>query len=118
MPARTPWSRMRFWSLTAALILWALIAVTYVSALAYEGDFRAFPEFWLTTFAALVASTGFIGALIRDQIVEAVKGNAQALEDLPLHIADYGDRREVAGHQLAARVSDNQRRRGSLHPID
>lgn len=110
------WSRMRTYTLITTVVCIGICTTMYISSVAYTGTFSAPEEFWLLIFAAVVAAVGYIGAHIRDQIVDAVRANAQTLEDLPLHITDYGDRREIAGHKLVQRVTDAQRHR--LHTVD
>lgn len=111
-----PWSLMRSCSLIAAVACGIVASAAYIAAIAYKGDFSAGEEFWLVVFAASTATIVHIAACVRDQIVHELRQSAQALEDLPLHISDYGDRREIAGHQLVKRVADVQRQR--LHTVD
>lgn len=112
----TPWSRMRFWSLIVVIACGILIAGTYLSATAYEGRFKSSPEFWMLCFAGTVAAVGAIGAHVRDHILVGQRALMRAIEDMPLHIMDYGDRREVAGHKLAMGVAKVQRR--GLNPVE
>lgn len=114
MPAQ--WSPMRLFSLIVIIACTGLAGAIYLSSLAYTGDFRAGPEFWLLVLTGVTGAMAHIAAYIRDQIVGELKPLRQEVGDLPLHIVDYGDRREVAGHQLATRVGAQQRR--GLNPVD
>jgi hypothetical protein len=114
MPAQ--WSRMRLISLIATLFCAGLAGAIYVSSVAYTGDFDGTEEFWLLIFSGVVAAIAYFAAHVRDEIVDHIRPIRQEVDDLPLHIADYGDRREVAGHQLAARVGGQQRR--GLNSVD
>jgi len=111
MPSRTPWSRLRIASLAACLACFLLASAAYISSMYYTGDFDGTAEFWAVFLAGLAAFISFLAALVRDQVVAEVRPLRQYMDDLPLHIMDYGDRREVSGHKLAARVTETQNRR-------
>jgi hypothetical protein len=106
---------MRLFSLIIALACTGLAGAIYLSSHAYTGDFRGGPEFWLLVLAGLTGVIAHVAAYVRDQIVDELRPLRQEVGDLPLHIVDYGDRREVAGHQLATRVGARQR---GLNPVD
>ena len=114
---RTSWSRMRSLSLFAFLVFTVLVGGTYVSSIAYTGEFKSSPEFWLLVLAAFGSLMVFAVALRGDQIVAREERIIAQLEDIELRILDYGDKREASGHVTATRVTHTQTGR-RLGPVD
>lgn len=93
-----PWTRMRAITLAISLTCAAIVGAMYISAVAYTGDFDGHDEFWLIFFFGFLSGIGYIVAHVRDQL-------RQEIEDLSLHLADYGEQRETTGHLTAMRVT-------------
>lgn len=113
---RSQWSRMRSLSLLAFLAFAVLIGGTYVSSLAYTGEFQSSPEFWILVLSAFAALLVFAIAWRSDQIAERQDRIIALLEDIELRILDYGDKREASGHITATRVTRTQTGR-PIHPV-
>lgn len=100
-----PWTKMRAITLAISLTCAAIVGAMYVSAVAYTGDFNGHEEFWLIFFCGFLSGIGYIVAHVRDQLASNQREIRQEIEDLSLHLADYGEQRETTGHLTAMRVT-------------
>jgi hypothetical protein len=104
-----PWTKMRACTLGISLVCAAVVGAMYFSAIAYTGDFDGNEEFWLIFFCGCLSGTGYLIAHVRDQINDRIDEKQseirQEIEDLSLHLADFGEQREVAGHMTAMKVT-------------
>lgn len=108
-------SPMRKWTFAWACLTTLVIVVA--AAVSY-GSHQALvmsPEIAILSQTATVLWIAFVGAYVRDEIIQRrtsiLVDLHQKLDDLPQHIADYGDSREAAGHRVAARGR-------TLHTVD
>lgn len=100
-----PWTKMRAIFLATSLGCTAVVGAMYVSAVAYTGDFNGHEEFWLIFFCGFLSGIGYLIAHVRDQLTEKLADVKKDIEDQSLHLAEYGDQRETAGHLTAMRVT-------------
>lgn len=112
-----PWTKMRAISLATSLCCAAVVSAMYISAVAYTGDFDGHEEFWLIFFFGFLSGIGYLIAHVRDQLARNQSEIRQEIEDLSLHLADYGEQRETAGHVTAMRVTRHHASR-HLGPVD
>lgn len=97
-------SALRCWTFTIAAIGTIAVITTIISCVAYTGSMPDNPAYDLLIRATSLVWVAFLAALVRDEILEQLKPMSYQLNDLESEVTEYGDVREVQGHQLAIRI--------------